>query len=76
MEALGIAKAATLMPPYGGQLVNLIVDDEARAELTELATRLPSIQLSPRALCDLELLATGAFSPLDRFMGQPTTCAC
>jgi len=34
------------------------------------ATRLPSIQISERAMCDLELLATGAFSPLDRFMGQ------
>jgi sulfate adenylyltransferase len=70
MEALEVREVATLIPPYGGQLVNLIVDDEARAELTELATRLPSIQLSPRALCDLELLATGAFSPLDRFMGR------
>jgi len=30
----------------------------------------PSLQLSPRSLCDLELLATGAFSPLDRFMGE------
>jgi sulfate adenylyltransferase len=76
MEAMGIAEAAMLMPPYGGQLVNPIVDDEARAELTELATRLPSIQLSPHAQCNLELLATGAFSPLDRFMGQPTACAC
>ncbi|MCB0254524.1 MAG: bifunctional sulfate adenylyltransferase/adenylylsulfate kinase [Anaerolineae bacterium] len=34
------------------------------------ASNLPSIQLSARAVCDLELLATGAFSPLDRFMGQ------
>jgi sulfate adenylyltransferase len=35
-----------------------------------LATRLPSIQISPRALCDLELLATSAFSPLGCFMGR------
>jgi sulfate adenylyltransferase len=27
-----------------------------------------SIHLSDRSICDLELLATGAFSPLDRFM--------
>ncbi|HIE25273.1 MAG TPA: bifunctional sulfate adenylyltransferase/adenylylsulfate kinase [Anaerolineales bacterium] len=31
---------------------------------------LKSIQISARALNDLELLATGAFSPLDRFMGK------
>jgi sulfate adenylyltransferase len=28
------------------------------------------VQLSERTVCDLELLATGAFSPLDRFMGR------
>ncbi len=28
------------------------------------------MQISARSLCDLELLATGAFSPLDRFMGK------
>ena len=39
-------------------------------ELLEKSSRLPSIQISQRALCDLELLATGAFSPLDRFMGK------
>jgi sulfate adenylyltransferase len=28
------------------------------------------LQLSERSVCDLELLATGAFSPLDRFAGK------
>jgi sulfate adenylyltransferase len=60
---------ATLIPPYGGRLVDLLVGD-ARDELREHATRLPSVRLSERAVCDLELLATGAFSPLDRFMGR------
>jgi len=36
----------------------------------EHAKSLPAVDLSERALCDLELLATGAFSPLDRFMGS------
>src|SRR5438876_9872825 len=60
----------TLIAPYGGQLVNLLVPEEARAELKAYASTLPSLQLSERALCDLELLATGGFSPLERFMGQ------
>ncbi len=59
-----------LIPPYGGQLVDLLVPPEEADELKAYANRLPSIQLSMRAECDLELLAVGAFSPLDRFMGQ------
>ncbi|HEY0142227.1 MAG TPA: bifunctional sulfate adenylyltransferase/adenylylsulfate kinase [Thermoanaerobaculia bacterium] len=39
-------------------------------DLKRYAGSLPSIQISERAACDLELLATGAFAPLDRFMGQ------
>lgn len=38
--------------------------------MLDQAKGLPSVRLSERALCDLELLATGAFSPLDRFMGS------
>ncbi len=57
-----------LVSPYGGSLVNLMVSDEERQELMEKSRRLPSVQISARAMCDLELLATGAFSPLDRFM--------
>ncbi len=56
--------------PYGGNLVDLLVTGEERQQLLEEANRLPSVQISARALCDLELLATGAFSPLDRFMNQ------
>jgi len=62
--------AATLIPPYGGTLVNLELTPQESEELKDRANVLPSIQLSERSLCDLELLATGAFSPLDRFMGQ------
>jgi sulfate adenylyltransferase len=63
-------KEGKLITPYGGKLVNLVVDEEERQELLERSNRLPSIRISARALCDLELLATGAFSPLDRFMGK------
>jgi sulfate adenylyltransferase len=59
-----------LVPPYGGKLVNLAVAEEERAELTHKANTLPSIQLSNRSLCDLELLALGGLSPLERFMGK------
>lgn len=59
-----------LISPYGGDLVDLLVSAEEASELKEQANRLPSIQISARTLCDLELLATGAFSPLDRFMGK------
>lgn len=61
---------AALIEPYGGKLVNLLVPRSALVELTTYANRLPSIRLTDRQVCDLELLAVGAFSPLDRFMGQ------
>ena len=59
-----------LTPPYGGELKNLLVEGDERQELLERSRRLPSVQISARSMCDLELLATGAFSPLDRFMGK------
>lgn len=63
-------QTATLIPPCGGKLVNLTAPDDEPESLKDYANSLPSIQLSERAVCDLELLATGGFSPLDRFMGQ------
>ena len=59
-----------LIEPYGGKLVDLMVSAENVAESLAIAKKLPSIRLSQRTICDLELLAVGAFSPLDRFMGS------
>lgn len=58
-----------LISPHGGHLIDLRVCGEEFDALREYANTLPSIQLSDRTVCDLELLATGGFSPLDRFMG-------
>ena len=52
------------------KLVDLTIPSENLPDALERAKTLPSVHLSERALCDLELLATGAFSPLDRFMGS------
>jgi sulfate adenylyltransferase len=62
--------ATTLIPPYGGRLVDLLVPEDELAEARDYASTLPSLQMSPRVVCDLELLASGGFSPLDRFMGE------
>jgi sulfate adenylyltransferase len=61
---------ANLIAPYGGKLVNLVVEGKEREELLARAAKLPSIKISMRALCDLELLASGGFSPLTTFMGK------
>lgn len=51
-------------------LVNLIVGEEEKREILERIKFLKSLQLSPRSVCDLEMLAVGGFTPLDRFMGE------
>ena len=47
----------------------MVCDEEALPALRERARRLPSVTLSLRSQYDLDMLAVGAFSPLDRFMG-------
>lgn len=63
-------KEPLLVSPYGGKLVNLQVAPEESDQLNSYAKRLPSIRVSERSRCDLQMLACGAFSPLDRFVGR------
>ena len=59
-----------MIEPHGGSLMNLLVDEERSTLLKEFAVNLPEMTLNERQLCDLELLATGAFSPLKGFMNR------
>ncbi len=59
-----------LIDPCGGVLVDLTIAQDILTDALEHAKALPTVRLSQRALCDLELLATGAFSPLDKFMSS------
>ncbi|PYT00882.1 MAG: adenylyltransferase [Acidobacteria bacterium] len=63
-------KLDTLISPCGDTLVDLVAAADEVADLKVYAESLPSLSLSERCVYDLELLATGAFSPLDRFMGR------
>ncbi|MBF6593566.1 MAG: sulfate adenylyltransferase [Thermaceae bacterium] len=51
--------------PHGGTLVNRLV----QADLLEYA-HLPALELSERSSADLELIATGVYSPLEGFLGE------
>jgi sulfate adenylyltransferase len=59
-----------VLPPraQGSPLVDLRVDAERAALLKQVAMDLPDVVLNERHMCDFELLATGAFSPLTGFM--------
>ncbi len=63
-------KTESLITPHGGRLINRIVDSSRAEALAAEAAAMRSITLSTKQACDLEMMATGAFSPLTGFVGK------
>ena len=60
----------TLVDPHGGPLVNRIVSGRNAEGRAAHASTLPRVLMDAREQADLELIATGAASPLTGFLGR------
>ena len=59
------------LDPHGGVLKDLINRDAPiKDQLLKQAQMLPDLHLTERQLCDLELILSGGFSPLEGFMNE------
>jgi len=56
--------------PHGGTLVNRTLRGIAREGALDKAKELPRLDLSSVSVCDVELIANGAYSPLTGFMSR------
>ena len=63
-------EAMKLIRPHGGTLVNREVTGVERERLIQSAANMPVLRLGPRELADLEMIATGAYSPLEGFLDR------
>lgn len=59
-----------LIPPHGGDLVDLRLSSKERERVIEDSRNYPRLTLDRQEIDDIEMLATGVYSPLRGFMGQ------
>jgi sulfate adenylyltransferase len=57
-----------VIKPHGGRLINRYVEGKERELLEERIPNMPSLRLNAREMSDLEMIASGAMSPLEGFM--------
>ena len=57
-----------LIRPHGGQLINREVTGLERERLIEASAGMPVLSLNAREVSDFEMIATGAYSPLEGFL--------
>lgn len=60
----------SLITPHGGKLVNREAHGAERENLFRASATLPIVTINARAEADLELIAIGALSPLEGFLGE------
>lgn len=58
------------LPPHGGKLIDRVVHEKEREDWLAKAGSMPEITLNERELADLDMIACGALSPLEGFMGK------
>lgn len=68
--ARGLRTRDAYPQPYGGVLVQSFLNVDERVRLAGRVANLPQLDISASELLDLELIASGAFSPLTGFMNQ------
>src|SRR5262245_7674187 len=59
-----------LISPHGGALVNREIHGAERKQLERFVGRFPRLQLNGRQVSDLLMIATGAYSPIEGFLGE------
>jgi len=57
-----------MIKPHGARLVDRIVTGKEREQLQRAVSGAPRLTLNSREISDLEMIATGAMSPLEGFM--------
>ncbi len=61
---------SSLSIPHGGVLINRMVPSDQRTDLERRAGEYPKVTLNTRERSDLDLIAVGAYSPIEGFMGK------